>query len=216
MNIDIIVLGAIAVFVLLRLYGVLGQQIGHEKPPMGADASFDKDSKVIELAPKLLEKAVTSEEEQYKDLAEEVRTGLIDIRTQDKAFRLKDFVEGAKSAFEMVMQAMNKDDKDVLQMLLSAELFAACAAEIKGRFDAEEYQDNTLVAILGAEVTAAYKKDNHAVITVQFVSEQVQVMRDKKGDKLVGFEPEIENVEDSWTFKRDLRGNNPNWTIIAT
>jgi predicted lipid-binding transport protein (Tim44 family) len=48
------------------------------------------------------------------------------------------------------------------------------------------------------------------------VSEQVQVMRDKKGAKMPEFEPQIENVEDSWSFKRDLRNANPNWIIVAT
>jgi hypothetical protein len=67
MPIDIIVLAAIAIFVLLRLYGVLGEQIGNEKPS-NPDSSFDKDSKVIELAPKQLEKATPNEEEQYDDL----------------------------------------------------------------------------------------------------------------------------------------------------
>jgi predicted lipid-binding transport protein (Tim44 family) len=216
MPIDIIVLAAVAIFVLLRLYGVLGEQIGNEKKPSNADSSFDKDSKVIELAPKQLEKLTTNEEEKYENFPEDVRNGLLEIRAFDKSFRLNDFVEGAKSAFEMAIEAIAKNERETLQMLLSKELYESCVKEIEARLEADQYEENRLVAILEAEVIDAYKKNHDAFITVKFVSEQVQVMLDKKGGKIAEFEPQIENVEDSWSFKRDLRNSNPNWTIVAT
>jgi predicted lipid-binding transport protein (Tim44 family) len=145
-----------------------------------------------------------------------LRKGLLEIRATDKSFRLNDFVDGAKAAFEMVLEAIVKDDRETLQLLLSKELYEPCVAEIKARSEAEQYEENKLVAILEAEVIEAYKKNNDAFITVKFVSEQVQVMRDKKGVKMAEFEAQIENVEDSWSFKRDLRNANPNWIIVAT
>jgi predicted lipid-binding transport protein (Tim44 family) len=212
MPVDIIVLAAIAVFILLRLYGVLGQQIGNEKPSL-QDSSFDKDSKVIELAPKLPEKLQVEDEGEYDD---EIQHGLKEIRQADKAFRVQHFLEGAKTAFEMIMEALAKDDRDTLQLLLSPELFTECVAALKRRAQQEEYEETTLVSILEVTILAASLQGNDAIIKVKFVSEQVQVNRTKQGEKVENSASEIEVVEDSWVLKRDVQSTNPNWVIIET
>jgi predicted lipid-binding transport protein (Tim44 family) len=214
MAIDIVVLAAIAIFILLRLYGILGQQMGHDKPP-AADKSFDNDSKVIELAPKQIEKAV-NDNERFDGFTEELQENFKEIYAKDKSFRTEDFLNGAKAAFEMVIEAIQKDDRETLQMLLAKDLYEACLNELKSRSSQEEYSVSNLIAILQTEIIEAKLEKDDAIITVRFVSEQIQTTLDSKGEKVAGYAAEIENVEDNWTFKRNLRSSNPNWLIIST
>jgi predicted lipid-binding transport protein (Tim44 family) len=214
MAIDIVVLAAIAIFILLRLYGILGQQVGHDKPPASADKSFDGDSKVIELAPKAPSKQ--SDDDKYEGFDEELKQGLIEIKTLDKSFRVQDFLEGAKAAFEMVVEAIQKDDREPLQMLLDKDLYNDCVNELKNRAIKKEYGVSSLISILQADITKAKLEGNNAIITVRFVSEQIQTMYGENGEKIAGYVPDIENVEDNWVFKRDVNSVNPNWLIVET
>ncbi len=218
MPVDLIVLAAIAVFVLLRLYGVLGQKMGHDQPPSVRDATFDTSSKVIELTPRELENVQEEKEEDEEDetLADPLKKGLAAIRKEDASFRRGDFLEGAKAAFEMVLQGFAQDDRDTLKALLSKDIYQTFLTELKARKTQDTYAETTLVAILEAEITEMAVKDRKAIVKVQFVSEQIQAERDKDGEMVKDSQSSIEHVEDAWTFTRDLRSSNPNWTIIAT
>ena len=218
MPVDLIVLAAIAVFVLLRLYGVLGQKMGHDQNA-SRDSTFDSNSKVIELTPRELDIAPAEEDEadEVEDALDDgIKEGVAAIRKEDNGFRVKDFVGGATAAFEMVLEGFAKDDRDVLKSLLSKEIYTDFVAELKKRKTQDEYTETTLVSILESEVTEITMKDRKAIITVTFVSEQIQAERTKSGETVKDSTSSIEQVEDSWTFQRDLRSSNPNWTIIAT
>jgi predicted lipid-binding transport protein (Tim44 family) len=220
MSVDIIVLAAIAVFVLLRLYGVLGQQTGRDDPSSSVrDTTFDSNSKVIELTPKQLERAqsvvVEAEEERDESLSDDIHEGVKALRKEDRAFRLKHFMEGAKVAFDMVLDAFAKNDSDTLKQLLSKELFQEFSTSLKQREKQDEFAETTLVSILEATPTAVVMEGKIAKITVHFLSEQVQITRKANGDRVEDSVSEIEQVQDEWVFSRDTRSSNPNWTIIA-
>lgn len=220
MPVDLIVLAAVVIFILLRLYGVLGQKIGHDQPPQPRDATFDEDSKVIELPPRDIEH-VSVKPEPEEDIIEDdlnisVKTGLQRIREYDKGFRRKDFLEGAKTAFEMVLDAFSKDDRDTLKMLLSKEIYTEFSQELKNRKTQERYIDTTLVSIMNADITDIDVESAKARITVRFVSEQIQAERDSTGKVISDTASQIEHVDDEWIFERHLKSANPNWTIIDT
>ncbi len=219
MPVDLIVLAAVAVFILLRLYGVLGQNIGHDEPPMTRDATFDGDNKVIELTPQQLENAIqeaVADEEPEDELDGGIQDGVRKIRTEDRSFRMKPFLEGAKVAFEMVMESFSADDRETLKSLMSKQVYEVFHKELQARQDADEYTDTTLISILEAEPAAIEVHNRKASITVRFVTEQIQVNRTKDGETVKDSTSAIEQVEDEWVFTRDLRSNNPNWQIVAT
>jgi predicted lipid-binding transport protein (Tim44 family) len=218
MPVDLIVLAAVVIFILLRLYGVLGQKIGHDQPPQHRDSTFEDNGMVIELPPREIEQVATSapEEEIEEDLDLLTKTGLQQIREHDKSFRRRDFLDGAKIAFEMVLNAFSKDDRDTLKMLLSKEIYEEFLTELKNRDTQETYTDTTLVSIMNAEITSVEVKNATAVIKVSFTSEQIQAERDKKGKVVSDSASQIEHVVDEWTFERNLKSSNPNWTIIST
>lgn len=221
MPVDIIVLAAVAIFVLLRLYGVLGQNIGHhDDRPQERDATFDNDSKVIELTPRQIEHMAEMQpeapEEDNGGLPDAIQQGIAQIREQERDFRMREFLEGARIAFEMVLEAFNKDDRDTLKSLLDKPVYDAFAQTLRERSEQESYTETTLVSILEAEPLTVEVDGKHAIISVRFVTEQVQVSRARGGEQVKDSASTVEQVEDVWRFARTLRSANPNWKVTAT
>lgn len=220
---DIILLAAIAAFVLLRLRGVLGQKIGHDQPPATPDRVRKEGERVIQIksaAPaannNTATEALSAEEEERGLYAPEVEQGIAAIRAVDRQFRMKDFLAGAGMAFDMINEAFRKDDRDTLSSLLSKELFQEFVAELERRKEEAEYEEATLVSILSAVPVEAGAEKHKGRITVAFTSEQMAVRRTAEGTVAEGASSEMRRVEDVWTFERDLQSSNPNWTIVAT
>lgn len=219
---DIILLAAIAAFVLLRLRGVLGQKIGHDQPPAMPDI-VKKEERVIHLKPSaeampLKEPAaeVLPPEESLSQYKEAVAASVGEFRKIDRQFSMKEFLDGAKAAFDMVHEAFRTDDRETLKALLSKDIFKDFAGELDNQKQSNEHAESTLVAVLSAEPVQAELEKSKARITVAFASEQIFVTRNTEGAVVEGSPSQVQRIEDEWVFERDLRSTNPNWTVIAT
>jgi len=87
---------------------------------------------------------------------------------------------------------------------------------IKSRADNNETLETTLVGISEAEIIKAELQDKTAFITVKFVSEQINVTCNAEGEVIDGDPGEVTTVMDIWTFARNTRSRDPNWTLVAT
>lgn len=218
---DILLLAAIAAFVLLRLRGVLGQKIGHDQPPSPPGAARRED-RVIHLKPAEPHfKDVTPVEtepapESATAYDEAVEGGIAEIRKTDASFAMKEFLEGAKTAFDMVHEAFRKDDRETLKFLLSKEIYKNFSGELDARKQEKERAESTLVAIISATPTEVTVEKGKGRVTVLFVTEQIHVRRDAAGKIVEGSPSDVQRVEDEWGFERDLHSANPNWIVVAT
>ena len=50
----------------------------------------------------------------------------------------------------------------------------------------------------------------------EFVSEQIEVTYNASGEISEGDPTQVTTVTDIWTFARNTRSRNPNWTLVAT
>lgn len=218
MSADLIVLAAIAIFILLRLRSVLGQKIGHDQSSKLKESPVDEEARIVHASPKKqdIEETLREALRRPEIIPEELKDDVAAIRAVDPGFSLEDFVKGAKAAFEMVVQAFAKDERDTLKQLLSKDLFQQFKDSLEARKKDETYEEVTLVAILKSDVARITVKKNVAEITMHFESEQIRVMRDKNKKIIEGDPSAIQTADDEWTFERDLRSNNPNWTITST
>jgi predicted lipid-binding transport protein (Tim44 family) len=211
---DILFFAMIAAFVVLRLGAVLGRRTGHERrrqSPLEAGSS----DKVVPLRPRPGE--AEAGEAPVADVGDRaLKAGLTEIRLQDPRFDLDHFLEGARAAFEMILTAFAKGDKDTLQTLLAPEVFERFAREIDRRSEAGHSLTIEVVAIRRAEVVEAGMSGRRARITVRFVSEQITATRDADGHLVEGNPSKIIEVEDLWTFERDVRSADPNWQLVET
>ena len=105
---------------------------------------------------------------------------------------------------------------DELKPLVSHEVYGNFAKAIQDREQAGHVMEDTLVGINKSEMVEAYMEDDNAFITIKFVSEQVNAIRDENGDVVEGDANVILTVTDFWTFARDTTVVDPNWLLVAT
>ena len=142
--------------------------------------------------------------------------GLDQIMARDSSFVPRSFVEGAKLAYEMIIEAYAKGDKAALKNLLSKDVFDGFAAAIDKREAAGQRVDQRFVGISSAKLLSASLSGNMAAVTLEFISELISATLSKAGDVVDGDSREIREVTDVWTFERDVTSRNPNWKLVST
>jgi len=219
---DIIILAMIAGFLILRLRRVLGRRDGHEggypdqfRDRDNADKNGADDDNVVQL-PDRSDASVDDAPALDIDADDPTAAGLIQIRVADPSFTPDTFTEGAKMAFEMILNAFSSGDRKTLKGLLSPDVFKNFDEAITERERAGEVLEDTLVGIRSAKIVEAVMDGHHSVVTVKFVSEQISALRDAEGNIIDGNPNEVIDVSDFWTFSRDTRSSDPNWTLIGT
>jgi predicted lipid-binding transport protein (Tim44 family) len=220
---------ALAVFIFLRLRSVLGQRTGRERPPYDPYSARDSvrpaaGDKVVTLpgrAPDAAQKANEPVEpaERWKGIAEAgsaLATGLDAIVREDKSFDPKQFLVGARAAYEMIVTAYAAGDRRQLRNLLSREVYEGFESAIREREQRGETVETRFVSIDGADLINAELRGKTEQVTVRFQSQLVSVTRDKAGTVIDGNPDKVTDVTDVWTFARDVSSRDPNWKLVAT
>lgn len=229
---DIVLFAAVAAFFVLRLRSVLGKRTGHQEPPPGRDAfssarredereDAEADSeKVIPLPDRSGDEAAEQEAagaEMPAGAAEGLSgAGLTRIKMADKSFEEASFLGGAKAAFEMVVAAYAEGDTKALRPLLANDVYSDFAGAIEERRKNGQTLETTLVGVNEAEIVDAELQGRTAFVKVRFRSEQVNTLRDSEGRIIEGDPNSVTKVTDVWTFARNTRSRDPNWTLVAT
>ena len=248
---DIIFFALIAIFIILRLRGVLGRRTGQQRqrhPDRFANTETEKTpeesqgpatGEIVQLpdrtrpvreaphdvapediapepAPHPIRAARHEAAPEQDDAIGGLRAGLEQIRRADHEFSPKRFVQGAQAAFEMVVDSFAKGDTATLRPLLGDDVYDEFAAAIRERMADGHLQETTIVALDAAEIISAEMRASTARVTVKFVSQQINVVRDKDGEEVGGDSSLIERVTDIWTFARNTRSSDPNWALIET
>ena len=126
------------------------------------------------------------------------------------------FLPGARSAYEMVVQAFAAGDRQTLQSLMAPEAFANFDSAIQARAAAGQTMTTTVVSIDGAKIAAAQLVGSMAQVSVRFAAKLASVTRDKAGEVVDGSATEVADHLDLWTFVRDVRSRDPNWRLTET
>jgi predicted lipid-binding transport protein (Tim44 family) len=216
---DIILFAMIAAFLVLRLRSVLGRRTGNErrrelftrrpapvsdKPgpdKMATPGDGDKVAAISAIAAKP---------------ADASAGGLNNIQRADPSFDPPQFLEGARLAFEMIVTAFAKADKEALRPLLSDEVFRPFAQTIDERVAAKETVDTRDLKLDDAAIVEADMAGRTARVTVKLVSHQISVTRAMDGSIVDGDPEHPVEKTDYWTFARDTRSTDPNWMLVAT
>lgn len=216
---SLIVFAALAIFVVWKLRSVLGVRVDRDAPP---PTQFEP--RRAPMGPAPLPGAAPADdlpavrpEDRWKGVAEnraEAITGLDAIAAADPRFDGKGFVEGARRAYEMIVSAFAKGDRDALRPLLAKDVFDGFAGEIARREAEGETVETAIVAIDSALVDSASAAPRLNEITVRFAVRLMNIRKDKAGEVIEG--GATTSVEELWTFARDPRASDPNWKLVAT
>ncbi len=222
---DIVLFAMIAAFLVLRLRSVLGKKTGHQEPrqdPISRrQQDAQKDGNVVELPNRNTDITDNLSEPLDDPTAnldpnDPLASGITQIRIADNSFHPVEFANGARSAFEMIVQAFAEGDTESLENLLAEDVFENFSDAIESRKEANEKLETTIVGIKSADVVEAAMDGRNAMVTVKFVSEQVNVTHDAE-DRVVDGDPnQVTEITDIWTFSRDTKTSDPNWKLVET
>ena len=184
---DIIIFAAIAGFIIYRLRSVLGKRTGFQKDLSQNQPKQDNKTEVAKEIPSLLDNQLKLQEV-YKKVTD---------------FDHKQFIEGAKKAFEIIITSFNNGDKKNLKNLVSKDVYAAFEKAIDEKQNDPSSQFYSLIV----ESIADAKVDNNTIsISINFISEQM--LGDDEG--------KIVKNKDTWTFEKPINSSSPIWILTQT
>ncbi len=219
MNIDplTIVFAGVAIFLVWRLWSVLGTRTGAERPPMQAPRSARLGGDIIDVTPAPPPSALSPE--RWKGVAEpggKLAAGLDAVAGGDPTFDPQHFLAGARAAYEMIINAFAAGNVEALRGLLAPEPLANFTNAIAARNAAGRTMVVTLVSLDKAEIVEAGVRDALASISVKFASKMNSATTDRSGAVVEGSATQVADHVDVWTFARPLASRDPNWRLAAT
>ena len=227
---EILVLAGLAAYLIYRFRSVLGRRTGHQGHPTGLGRGQARDEAAgrlggAEPAPEDNVVPIAGREQPPQPELPPRRSikagtplaaALVEIKVADPNFTEDQFLQGAATAFGMIVEAFARGDRDTLRNLLAPPVFENFRSAIQAREQAGETLETKINAMQQVDINEAKLEDGLAAITVRFVSEQVNVTRDAEGNPVDGETEEPDTVIDLWTFERDTRSEDPTWYLIAT
>jgi predicted lipid-binding transport protein (Tim44 family) len=209
MDPTLIVFIALTAFIAYRLYSVLGARTGEER---------QRDVEGLQRARQ------QRQEREVEDQAEPnapaplapVSAAAGPLRAADPAFDEKTFLDGARAAYELIVEAFASGDLKSIRRFLSPSVFEAFRTAVSARETAGQRSDLKFVGIDDAKIFASRVDDGNLVAVTDFRSNQVRTTYDKAGAVVAGDPARIDLVRDRWTFTRPVNSSDPNWTLVAT
>lgn len=193
---ELIIFAVLAGVVLYQLYAVLGRRVGRQ--PEDAPQAVTPPPTPAQVAP--------------RDLGEDAAaglTGLAALRARDPSFEIGRFLDGARQAYAMVVRAFGEGDRETLRNLLSSQVMdsfetAIAAREAEGRTEQIEFNQPPRADLEKAEVDGDLAK-----LTVRFLAEFRSRSKGPEGEAV-----DDKRTAELWTFQRNLKSRDPNWTLI--
>lgn len=236
-----IIILAVAVIIFFRLRSVLGTRTGNEKPFDPFAGKSEENSKetrsgndnVVPLpgrgkpAPAdVVARDLDDDDDDDEDrkpvwhgFAEPgspVAQGIEKLHEHDPSFTPKEFLAGARVAYEMIVTAFSDGNKQDLKPLLSREVYEGFSAAIDERKKEGHILESRFVGINKADISGVEIVSGRAQVSVKFVSDLITATLDKDGEVIDGDPTEIQEITDVWTFERPVKSRDPNWKLIAT
>ena len=187
--IDIILLGMIAGFIILRLRSILGRKTGHQTKvyPGFEEKKFN--------IPKNIEKL----ENQNHEILE----------GKDK----KEFLKGAEIAYETILTSFASGELKKLKSLLTSSMNSSFSGAIEARNNDKIKSEFTFIGMKELSVEKYEKIKDDIFASVKFVAEVISVKKDKDGKIIEGNPDKIKFVTDVWKFTRNIKNKSPNWYL---
>jgi len=185
---DIIIFAAIAAFIIYRLRSVLGKRTGYQKKKIDSPPKYkEEDGQKLDKIPSLLDNQLKLE----------------NVYKKVNNFDHKQFLDGAKKAFEIIITAFNNGDKKTLKSLVSKDVYLAFEKAIDDKTNNPSAQFYSLII---DSVEDAKVDKNIISISLNFISEQ---MIDQDEGKII-------KNKDTWTFEKPSNSSNPIWILTQT
>jgi predicted lipid-binding transport protein (Tim44 family) len=211
---EILALAMVAGVIIFRLYTVLGRRTGNERPPQDRFQLSPPADKAAVPADNVIALPVARIAADAP--ADPIARGLFDIKQADRNFDADHFLDGARHAYEMIVTGFAANDRAALKPLLSDEVYAAFDGVMRARDEKKQKVTFTFVGFKDSKITEAVLKGKMADVTVAFSSQFISATTDANDAVVDGDPKSVREVVDVWSFERNVRASDPNWTLVAT
>jgi len=201
---EIILYAILTIIVGAMLYSVLGRNIGHG-PQQAINPKDVLDKLDTEKKP----------EPQHQGFTGPAAQGLAQIAASDPGFSLPAFLDGAKGAYGMILEAFAEADKDTLAGLLTDDVRGSYFTAIDELADKGLTQVTDLARLIKAEVVSAERVGKIGTIRVAYFAELATALTDKDGKVVEGDLDMLSRIREVWSYERDLKSKNPNWKLAG-
>lgn len=211
--IQLLVLAAIAVFLILRLKNVLGTREGFEKPslPQNSTERSGPAFEVIEGGPDL---DITD----HFDEGTHQAKALAEMKRLEPSFNVTEFLAGGRGAYEMIVMGYERGELDQLKPFLSDDIYESFVDGVAAREDQGLSIEAEFIGVREMQLENATldPETNEAELTVRYVAELTSAVRDSSGEIIEGSLTEIKKQKDTWVFARIMGSDDPNWSLVST
>lgn len=200
---DLILLFIAVAFVAARLYSVFGKDDNTKnirvvlRPVNKNDKTVDDDTVQIVKTHKDVDKTAAESE-------------------TDEEFNKEAFLNGARRVFELILQAFNKGELTSVKELLNKKVYDAFNSVLAERKEQNITSEVDFICFDKSEVKDVKFLKNSIKVVVEFVSEQVNLLRNAQGEVVEGDENFVQKITDVWTFERMINAKNNNWVLVST
>jgi predicted lipid-binding transport protein (Tim44 family) len=204
----LLIFAGLAGFIVFRLISVLGTRTGHEQSPPEIEG--------VQRASRTPSRQDGERVSAAERAPAPISAQAAPLRTVDPEFDEKEFLEGARGAYEMIVEAFASGDLKSIRRFLSQSVYDAFKAAIGEREQRGHASELKFVGIDGASIVSSEADSEAMTVVTDFSSNQVRVTRDKEGQVIDGDPNRIDLVKDRWTFSKKTRSSDPTWVLVAT
>ena len=201
--IDIIIFAIIAIFLVYRLKSILGQNSDGNKQNNKINIGKKDFTNVVKLG------------NRQSDVNDK-KINMDSIYIEDPTFNEKEFLKGAQNFFEMVINSFVKGDLKNVEMYIDSKLNKNFQLVIDERLKEEETLDINIIKTISISIKDVKKLKNFLRVSVLFETEQIKVLKDKKGEIIDGDQKKSILVKDLWTFEKKIQSDDLNWILVET
>ena len=214
--IQLLILAGIAIFLILRLRSVLGTREGFEKPPVSMNGASEnkRPRREFEVIEGGIDRDITDHVEDGSGAAK----ALAAMKMAEPGFNVTEFLQGARSAYEMILMAFEHGELEQVRPYLAPDVYEAFEEVVSQRESQGLTVEANFVGVRDISLVNAefHRDDATGEVTVRFTGEMTSVVRDATGSVVEGDPSAIRRQRDVWTFARKMGTGDPNWQLVAT
>lgn len=202
---EVVLYAAIAAVICVAFYSVLGKSVGRgpddgikpEEVFGSSDTPAERDSVMAMMDPEPIDD----------------ETGLGAIARAEPDFSPARFIDGAKTAYAMILEAFASGDRETLRDLLTENVFAVYDAAITAREKDSLTQITDLGRLRVSQIKNARIENGVAYIRVLYEADIASALRDADGELVEGDPDTLAGISEYWTYERELRSSDPTWRL---
>ncbi len=198
---DIIIFAIIAIFLVYRLKNILGQNSEGNERNNQIDIGKKEISNVVKLG--------------HLD-SDKTKTDKSSISKIDPTFNEEEFLKGAQNFFQMVINSFVKGNLKDIVNYIDDKLIKSFKSVIDERLEEGETLKIEILKMKSIKIKDVKELKNFLRLSVLFETEQIKVLKDKKGKVIDGDPRKSILVKDLWTFEKEIKSKDINWKLVET